>query len=65
MIIDNATSRVFLGVHWIFDAFDFTGGDSGPLNPSFLPRGLAAWVLACGSHETFLRTAAAPTAHRR
>jgi vanadium chloroperoxidase len=34
MIIENATSRVFLGVHWIFDAFDFTGGDNGPLNPS-------------------------------
>jgi vanadium chloroperoxidase len=24
MIIENATSRVLLGVHWIFDAFDFT-----------------------------------------
>lgn len=24
MIIENAMSRVFLGVHWIFDAFDFT-----------------------------------------
>ncbi len=23
MIIENALSRVFLGVHWIFDAFDF------------------------------------------
>ena len=23
MIIENATSRVYLGVHWIFDAFDF------------------------------------------
>ncbi len=34
MIIQNAISRVFLGVHWIFDAFDFTGGDNGPLNPS-------------------------------
>jgi vanadium chloroperoxidase len=34
MIIENALSRVFLGVHWIFDAFDFTGGDNGPLNPS-------------------------------
>ena len=34
MILENATSRVFLGVHWIFDAFDFTGGDNGPLNPS-------------------------------
>ena len=34
MIIENATSRVFLGVHWIFDAFDFTGGNNGPLNPS-------------------------------
>ena len=34
MIIENATSRVLLGVHWIFDAFDFTGGNNGPLNPS-------------------------------
>ena len=34
MIIENALSRVFLGVHWIFDAFDFTGGENGPLNPS-------------------------------
>lgn len=34
MILENATSRVYLGVHWIFDAFDFTGGDNGPLNPS-------------------------------
>lgn len=34
MIIENATSRIFLGVHWIFDAFDFTGGANGPLNPS-------------------------------
>jgi hypothetical protein len=34
MIIENATSRVLIGVHWIFDAFDFTGGDAGPLNPS-------------------------------
>jgi hypothetical protein len=35
MIVENALSRVFLGVHWIFDAFDFTGGANGPLNPSF------------------------------
>jgi vanadium chloroperoxidase len=34
MLIENATSRVLLGVHWIFDAFDFTGGDNGPLTPS-------------------------------
>jgi membrane-associated phospholipid phosphatase len=34
MIIENALSRIFLGVHWIFDAFDFTGGPNGPLNPS-------------------------------
>ena len=34
MIMENAISRIFLGVHWIFDAFDFTGGDNGPLNPS-------------------------------
>jgi vanadium chloroperoxidase len=35
MIIENAVSRVMLGVHWIFDAFDFTGGggNSTP-NPS-------------------------------
>lgn len=35
MIEENALSRIFLGVHWIFDAFDFTGGANGPLNPSF------------------------------
>ena len=34
MIIENALSRIFLGVHWIFDAFDFTGPANGPLNPS-------------------------------
>jgi membrane-associated phospholipid phosphatase len=34
MIIENALSRVFLGVHWIFDAFDFTGGDNSTPNPS-------------------------------
>lgn len=34
MIIENATSRVLLGVHWIFDAFDFTGGDGSTPNPS-------------------------------
>jgi vanadium chloroperoxidase len=32
MIIENATSRVLLGVHWIFDAFDFkpSGNDLEP-----------------------------------
>jgi vanadium chloroperoxidase len=34
MIIENALSRIFLGVHWIFDAFSFTGPANGPLNPS-------------------------------
>jgi membrane-associated phospholipid phosphatase len=34
MILENAISRVLLGVHWIFDAFDFSGGDNGPLNHS-------------------------------
>jgi vanadium chloroperoxidase len=33
MIIENATSRIFLGVHWIFDAFDFTQGKDGDLVP--------------------------------
>ncbi|HEY0427143.1 MAG TPA: hypothetical protein VGC76_04980 [Pyrinomonadaceae bacterium] len=33
MIIDNATSRVDLGVHWIFDAFDFTQNANGDLVP--------------------------------
>jgi hypothetical protein len=32
MIIENALSRIFLGVHWIFDAFDFTESD-GHLTP--------------------------------
>jgi membrane-associated phospholipid phosphatase len=34
MIIENATSRVLLGVHWIFDAFDFTENKDGELVPS-------------------------------
>ena len=33
MIIENATSRVLLGVHWIFDAFDFNEDDDGKLVP--------------------------------
>lgn len=33
MIIENATSRVLLGVHWIFDAFDFTN-NNGTLVPN-------------------------------
>ena len=33
MIIENATSRIFLGVHWMFDAFDFTEDDDGNLQP--------------------------------
>jgi vanadium chloroperoxidase len=33
MIIENATSRVLLGVHWIFDAFDFAEGKDGELVP--------------------------------
>lgn len=34
MIIENATSRVLLGVHWIFDAFDFSEDkDTGELIP--------------------------------
>lgn len=32
MIMENALSRVFLGVHWIFDAFDFTE-NNGDLVP--------------------------------
>lgn len=35
MIVENATSRVFLGVHWIFDAFDFVEDDDGNLVPDF------------------------------
>jgi vanadium chloroperoxidase len=33
MIIENALSRVYLGVHWIFDAFDFREGVGGVLIP--------------------------------
>jgi vanadium chloroperoxidase len=33
MIIDNAVSRVNLGVHWVFDAFDFTQNADGDLVP--------------------------------
>ncbi len=33
MIIENAESRIFLGVHWIFDAFDFIEDDEGNLVP--------------------------------
>jgi hypothetical protein len=35
MIVENAASRVLLGVHWIFDAFDFTEDEEGNLVPSF------------------------------
>ena len=35
MIVENATSRVLLGVHWIFDAFDFVEDEAGNLVPSF------------------------------
>jgi hypothetical protein len=34
MLIENAASRVLLGVHWIFDAFDFTVDDQGNLVPN-------------------------------
>lgn len=33
MILENATSRIFLGVHWIFDAFDFTVDSNGNYIP--------------------------------
>jgi hypothetical protein len=33
MIIENAISRVLLGVHWIFDAFDFSEDKEGNLVP--------------------------------
>jgi len=33
MIIENATSRVLLGVHWIFDAFNFNEDEDGNLVP--------------------------------
>jgi vanadium chloroperoxidase len=33
MIMENATSRIFLGVHWIFDAFDFKDTGDGNLVP--------------------------------
>jgi membrane-associated phospholipid phosphatase len=36
MIIENALSRVMLGVHWIFDAFDFNAAANGNLNPSLI-----------------------------
>lgn len=35
MIVENAESRVMLGVHWIFDSFDFTEDDDGNLQPDF------------------------------
>ena len=35
MIIENATSRIYLGVHWIFDAFRLTGN-----RPDFSAAGL-------------------------
>lgn len=33
MIIENAVSRIFLGVHWIFDAYDFVEDANGNLIP--------------------------------
>lgn len=48
MIIENGTSRVDLGVHWIFDAFGFTQDEDGHLQPDLtqtriggVPLGLA------------------------
>lgn len=35
MIVENAASRVMLGVHWIFDSFDFNEDDDGNLVPDF------------------------------
>jgi len=41
MIIENATSRVLLGVHWIFDSFDFTEDkDTGELIPDLTNENL-------------------------
>lgn len=40
MIIENAISRVLLGVHWIFDAFDFTEGKDGNLMPDLTNEGI-------------------------
>jgi vanadium chloroperoxidase len=31
MLLENAVSRIFLGVHWIFDAYDFTVDVNGNL----------------------------------
>lgn len=33
MLLENAISRIFLGVHWIFDAYDFTVDVNGNLIP--------------------------------
>ncbi len=33
MILENGLSRVFLGVHWVFDAFDINAND--PYTPVF------------------------------
>lgn len=33
MILENALSRIFLGVHWIFDAYDFTVDPNGNYIP--------------------------------
>ncbi|HYI12780.1 MAG TPA: hypothetical protein VEK57_27265 [Thermoanaerobaculia bacterium] len=35
MIVENALSRIRLGVHFIFDAFDFTEDENGELVPDF------------------------------
>jgi len=65
MIIENAVSRVLLGVHWIFDAFDFTEGDDGQLVPNLtneniggVPLGLriARDIFASGSGRAPKRT---------
>jgi membrane-associated phospholipid phosphatase len=40
MIIENATSRIMLGVHWIFDAFDFTADGNGNLVPDLTNENL-------------------------
>jgi vanadium chloroperoxidase len=42
MIIENGLSRVFLGVHWVFDAFatDGTGNPDLGQNIGGIPLGL-------------------------
>lgn len=59
MIIENATSRIYLGVHWIFDAFKLTSAGK----PDFSAAGLKTGGVPLGlkiAEDIFLTGGKAP-----